>query len=48
MKQNMVYISIIIRRLFTAGTKDPIDMVDGLKLPLDLNITTRGKTADKY
>ena len=28
-----------------AGTKDPIDMVDDLELPLDdtLNITTRGK-----
>ena len=37
-------------KLFIAGTKDPIDMVDDLKLPLDdtLNITTRGKTADAY
>ena len=37
-------------KLFIAGTKDPIDMVDDLKLPFDdtLNSTTRGKTADKY
>ena len=37
-------------KLFIAGTKDPIDMVGGLKLPLDdtSNITTRGKTADAY
>ena len=35
-------------KLCIARTKDPIDMVDDLKLPLDdtLNITTRGKTAD--
>ena len=37
-------------KLFIAGTKDPIDMVDDLKLPLNdtLNKTTRGRTADKY
>ena len=37
-------------KLIIAGTKDPIDMVDDLELPLDdtLNITTRGKTADKH
>ena len=37
-------------RLLVAGTKDPIDMADDLKLPLDdtLNITTGGKTADAY
>ena len=48
MKHKMVYIST--KRLFIAGTKDPIDMVDDLKLPLDdtLNITTRGRTADAY
>ena len=36
--------------LLLAGTKDPIDMVDDLKLPFDdiLNNTTRGTTADKY
>ena len=33
-----------------AGTKDPTDMIDDLKLPLNdtLNNTTRGKTADAY
>ena len=37
-------------KLFIAGTKDPIDFVDDLKLPLNdtLNNTTRGKTADAY
>ena len=37
-------------KLFIAGTKDPIDFVDDLKLPFDdtLNMTTRGRTADKY
>ena len=37
-------------KLLIAGTKDLIDMVDDLKLPLDdtLNITTRGNTADAY
>ena len=37
-------------RLFNAGTKDPIDFVDDLKLPFDdtLNLTTRGETADAY
>ena len=37
-------------KLFIAGTKDPIDMVDDLKLPFDdtLNNTTRGRTADQY
>ena len=37
-------------KLFIAGTKDPIDMVDDLKLPFDdtLNNTTRGRTADKH
>ena len=37
-------------KLIIAGTEDPINMVDDLKLPLDdtLNITTRGNTADAY
>ena len=37
-------------KLFIAGTKDPIDFVDDLKLPFDdtLNKTTRGRTADAY
>ena len=37
-------------KLFTPGTKGPIDFVDDLKLPFDdtLNNTTRGKTADAY
>ena len=37
-------------KLFISGTKDPIDFVDDLKLPFDdtLNMTTRGRTADKY
>ena len=37
-------------KLFIAGTKDPIDMVDDLKLPFNdtLNKTTRGRTADAY
>ena len=37
-------------KLFIAGTKDPVDMVDDLKLPFDdtLNKTTRGRTADKH
>ena len=37
-------------QLFIAGTKDPIDMVDDLKLPLNdtLNKTTRGRTAYKH
>ena len=37
-------------KLFVAGTKDPIDMVDDLKLPFDdtSNNTTRRKTADAY
>ena len=37
-------------KLFIAGTKDPTDMVDDLKLPFGdtLNNTTRGKTADAY
>ena len=37
-------------KLFIAGTKDPIDFADDLKLPFDdtLNMTTRGRTADKY
>jgi hypothetical protein len=37
-------------KLFIAGTKDPIDFVDDLKLPFNdtLNLTTRGRTADKY
>ena len=37
-------------KLFIAGTKDPIDFVDDLKLPFDdtLNMTTRGRAADKY
>ena len=44
----MVYISF--NKSFIAGTKDPIDMVDDLKLPFGdtLNNTTRGKTADAY
>ena len=37
-------------KYFIAGTKDPIDMVDDLKLPFNdtLNKTTRGRTADAY
>ena len=37
-------------KLAIAGTKDPIDMVDDLKLPFGdtLNNTTRGRTADQY
>ena len=37
-------------KLFIAGTKDPIDFIDDLKLPFDdtLNKTTRGRTADAY
>ena len=37
-------------KLFISGTKDPIDFVDDLKLPFNdtLNMTTRGRTADKY
>ena len=37
-------------KLFIAGTKDPIDMVDDLKLFFGdtLNNTARGKTADAY
>uniref|UniRef100_UPI00404B3323 hypothetical protein n=1 Tax=Flavobacterium sp. TaxID=239 RepID=UPI00404B3323 len=37
-------------KLFIAGTKDPIDMVDDFKLPLNdtLNKTKRRRTADKY
>ena len=37
-------------KLLIAGTKDPIDVVDDLKLPFNdtLNKTTRGRTADKY
>ena len=37
-------------KFLIAGTKDPIDMVDDLKVPFDdtLNNTTRGRTADKY
>ena len=37
-------------KLFIAGTRDPIDFVDDLKLPFNdtLNMTTRGRTADKY
>ena len=37
-------------KLFIAGTKDPIDMADDLKLQFDdiLNNTTRGITADAY
>ena len=37
-------------KLFISGTKDPIDFVDDLKLPLNdtLNLTTRGRTADAY
>ena len=37
-------------KLFVAGTKDPIDMVDDLKLPFDdtLNKSHRGRTADAY
>ena len=37
-------------KLFIAGAKDPIYMVDDLKLSLDdtLNKTTRGRTADKH
>ena len=37
-------------KLFISGTKDPIDFVDDLELPLNdiLNLTTRGKTADMY
>ena len=44
MKRKMDYTSIIISFVI-AGTKDPIDMVDGLKLPLGntLDFTTRGK-----
>ena len=36
--------------LFIAGTKDPTDMIDDLKLPVDdaLNSTTRGRAADAY
>uniref|UniRef100_UPI00404A09F6 hypothetical protein n=1 Tax=Flavobacterium sp. TaxID=239 RepID=UPI00404A09F6 len=38
-------------KLFIAGTRDfPIDFFDDLKLPFNdtLNMTTRGRTADKY
>ena len=37
-------------KLFIAGTKDPIDFLDDLKLPFNntLNLTTRGRTADAY
>ena len=37
-------------KLFIAGTKDPIDMVDDLKLPFNdtLNKTKRGRDADAY
>ena len=37
-------------KLFISGTKDPIDMVDDLKLPFNntLNKSTRGRTADAY
>ena len=38
-------------KLFIAGTRDfPGDHIDDLKLPFDdtLNMTTRGRTADKY
>ena len=37
-------------KLFIAGTKDPIDFVDDLKLPLNdtLNSTKRGRDADAY
>ena len=37
-------------KLFIAGTKDPIDFVDDLKLPFNdtLNKTKRGRDADAY
>ena len=37
-------------KLFISGTKDPIDVVDDLKLPFDdtLNKTKRGRDADAY
>ena len=37
-------------KLFIAGTKDPIDFIDDLKLPFDdtLNKTKRGRDADAY
>ena len=37
-------------KLFTSGTKDPIDSIDDLKLPFGdtLNKTKRGRDADAY